>query len=48
MSIIKQQSNLPLCCPPVINPIVDAVITLIDFPQAARDIEMDRFEEAEA
>ena len=46
MSIIKQQSNLPICCPPVIDPIVDAVITLIDFSQAERDIEMDRFQEA--
>ena len=42
MSIIEQQLGLPICGPPVIDPI-DATITLIDFFQAERDIEMDRF-----
>ena len=48
MSIIEQQSGLPICCSPVIDPIVDAAITLIDFSQAERDIErsISRFEEA--
>ena len=45
MSIIEQQIGLPICGPPVIDPI-DASITLIDFSQAERDTEIDRFQEA--
>ena len=45
MSIIEQQTGLPTCGPPVIDPI-DASITLIDFSQAERDTEIEKFQEA--
>ena len=39
LSILKKVSGTSFCGPPILKPIGNAVISLIDFPQIARDIE---------
>ena len=39
LSILKKVSGTSFCGPPILRPIDNAVITLIDFPKISRDIE---------
>jgi len=44
LSILKKVSGTSFCGPSILKPIDNAVISLIDFPQIARDIEQDHFQ----
>jgi hypothetical protein len=44
LSILKKVSGTSFCGPPILKPIDNAIISLVDFPQAARNTEQDQFQ----
>ena len=44
LTILKKLSGTSLCGPPILKAIDDNIISLIDFPQAARTAEQDQFQ----
>jgi len=44
LSMVKKLSGVSFCGPPILRPIDDAIISLVDFPQGCRDIEQVHFQ----
>ena len=42
--MVKKLSGVSFCGPPILKPIDDAIISLVDFPQVCRDIEQGHFQ----
>ena len=44
LSMVKKLSGVSFCGPPILRPIDDAIISLVDFPQVCRGIEQEHFQ----